>query len=33
VCVELDPKGLRKGPLRRVLRYAGVTVDPRFPAA
>jgi hypothetical protein len=30
ICVELDPAKLRKGPGRRVLRYDGITVDPRY---
>lgn len=29
-CVELDPDLLRKGPNRRIFRYDGVTVDPRY---
>jgi hypothetical protein len=30
VCVQLDPARLRKGPGRRILRYDGTTVDPRY---
>lgn len=33
ICVELDPAKLRKGPGRRIMRYDGVTVDPRYPAS
>lgn len=30
VCVQLDPAKLRPGSDRRVFRYEGITVDPRY---
>jgi hypothetical protein len=33
VCVPLDPAKLRRGSDRRVFRYDGITVDPRYALA
>jgi hypothetical protein len=33
VCIELDPAKLRPGSQRRVYRYDGITIDPRFAQA
>jgi hypothetical protein len=33
ICVQLDPAKLRRGSDRRVFRYDGITVDPRYAVA